>query len=89
MHLPTPLTLLLIALLSPLVSAQFGFFDQMFGGGGQQQQQGEPQNVPSDPTFYQSNWERMRCDKYLCPDTLGMSSSRLLRLLSPFVLERT
>ncbi|EMR71551.1 long chronological lifespan protein 2 [Eutypa lata UCREL1] len=71
MHLPTPLTLLLIALLSPLVSAQFGFFDQMFGGGGQQQQQGEPQNVPSDPTFYQSNWERMRCDKYLCPDTLA------------------
>ncbi|KAF7539181.1 hypothetical protein G7054_g2365 [Neopestalotiopsis clavispora] len=28
-------------------TAQFGFFDQMFGGGGQQQRQ-QPQNVPSD-----------------------------------------
>lgn len=54
-----------------LVSAQFGFFDQMFGGGGQQQQQRQPQNVPSDSSWYQSNVEKATCDKYLCPDTLG------------------
>jgi hypothetical protein len=36
-------------------SAQFGFFDQMFGGGGQQQQ--EPQNVRSDASWYQAQYE--------------------------------
>jgi hypothetical protein len=52
------------------VSAQFGFFDQMFGGGGQQEQR-RPQNVPSDSSWYQSNVGQAHCDKYLCPDTLG------------------
>ncbi|GAB0137029.1 Long chronological lifespan protein 2 [Epichloe bromicola] len=56
----------LIAFLSllSLASAQFGFFDQMFGGDGghehhQHQQRQQQQN---NPTI---------CDKYLCPDTLA------------------
>ncbi len=36
--------------------AQFGFFEQMFQGGQHQQQQA-PQNVPSDPGWYQQNYE--------------------------------
>ena len=80
------LLLSLLFLASP-ITAQFGsFFDQMFGGGGhgghghqhQQQHQGHGQqqhpNVPSDPSIYQANYQRAHCDKYLCPDTLGMSS---------------
>ncbi|RYP49147.1 hypothetical protein DL768_005081 [Monosporascus sp. mg162] len=80
MHLANPLALLLLALLSPLASAQFGFFDQMFGGGGGHGHghgggggggAQESQNVPSEPSFYQTHFERMHCDKYLCPDTLA------------------
>jgi len=52
------------------VNAQFGFFDQMFGGGGHPQQQ-QPQNVPSDSSWYRGNVEKAHCDKYLCPDTLA------------------
>lgn len=38
--------------------AQFGFFEQMFSGGQQQQQHHQgPQNVPSDPSWYQQNYE--------------------------------
>jgi hypothetical protein len=51
------------------VSAQFGFFDQMFGGGGQQQHQ--QQNSPSDSAHYRNQYARSHCDNYLCPDTLG------------------
>ncbi|KAI2613440.1 hypothetical protein GGR54DRAFT_328641 [Hypoxylon sp. NC1633] len=67
--LASPLHILLLALLSTLAHAQFGFFDQMFGGGQQQQQQ--PQNVPSDSSIYRSNFEHLHCDNYLCPDTLA------------------
>ncbi|KAI1640681.1 hypothetical protein F4809DRAFT_401002 [Biscogniauxia mediterranea] len=75
MHIP--LLLFLALALSPLASAQFGFFEQMFGGGGgsgQQQhhhQQQQAQNVPSDSALYRSNFDRMHCDNYLCPDTLA------------------
>ncbi|KAI1660537.1 hypothetical protein F4813DRAFT_297280 [Daldinia decipiens] len=72
--LSSPLQIILLALLSSVAHAQFGFFDQMFGGGGQQQQQQQrqqPQNVPSDSTIYRSNFDRMHCDNYLCPDTLA------------------
>jgi hypothetical protein len=62
------LPLLLFALISS-VSAQFGFFEQMFNGGQQQHQQ--PQNVPSDSNRYQAGYDQSHCDKYLCPDTLG------------------
>ncbi|KAI0865918.1 hypothetical protein F4860DRAFT_458197 [Xylaria cubensis] len=77
MHLPNlnPITLLFIALFTSLAQAQFGFFDQMFGGGGgnqqAQQQQQRPQNGPSDSSLYQTNFERLHCDNYLCPDTLA------------------
>jgi hypothetical protein len=37
-------------------SAQFGFFDQMFGNQGQHQHQ-EPQNVRSDSSWYQAQYE--------------------------------
>lgn len=50
-------------------TAQFGgFFDQMFGGhghGGQRQ----PQNVPSDPSGYQHNYES--CEFPHAPFTHG------------------
>jgi len=66
------LSLLLLALVGA-VSAQFGFFEQMFGG--QQQQQQKPQNVPSDSEGYRARYLGSHCDNYLCPDTLGMSLS--------------
>lgn len=64
---------ILLAILSftSLASAQFGFFDQMFGGGQQQQQRQQPQNGPSNPSIYQNNFNRLHCDNYLCPDTLA------------------
>jgi len=65
------LTVLFLALVGT-VSAQFGFFEQMFGGGGGGQQQQQPQNVPSDSEAYRTQYLRSHCDKYLCPDTLGM-----------------
>ncbi|KAH8165404.1 hypothetical protein CIB48_g2806 [Xylaria polymorpha] len=74
MHLPTTrLTLLLLALFTSFAQAQFGFFDQMFGGNQQQQQQQrqQQQNGPSDSSLYQTNFERLHCDNYLCPDTLA------------------
>jgi hypothetical protein len=37
------------------VTAQFQFFEQMFGG--QQQQQQQPQNVASDSNWYRQNYE--------------------------------
>ncbi|CAJ2506532.1 Uu.00g006620.m01.CDS01 [Anthostomella pinea] len=69
MRFLTSVSFLLFTLLSS-ASAQFGFFDQMFGGGQQQQQQ-QPQNVPSDSSIYQNNFDRLHCDNYLCPDTLA------------------
>ncbi|KAI1819350.1 hypothetical protein F4861DRAFT_148211 [Xylaria intraflava] len=69
MHPVNNVSLLLLLALSSLAQAQFGFFDQMFGGGQSQQQ--KPQNVASDPSFYQGNFDRMHCDNYLCPDTLA------------------
>ncbi|KAG5982468.1 Long chronological lifespan protein 2 [Claviceps digitariae] len=71
---------LLITLLSlfSLATAQFGFFDQMFGGhdGGHSHHHHhhhhqQPQNNPSDASHYQGQFEQSICDKYLCPDTLA------------------
>ncbi|KAJ2896070.1 uncharacterized protein MKZ38_005898 [Zalerion maritima] len=64
-----PPILLLLAFLG-LATAQFGFFDQMFGGG-QGGGHREPQNVPSDPSIYRQNYQNSRCSNYLCPDTLA------------------
>lgn len=66
-------TLLLFTLVGA-VTAQFGFFEQMFGGQQQQQQQQQrqqQQNVPSDSSLYRQQHERFYCDNYLCPDTLA------------------
>lgn len=49
----------LLLVLLGTVSAQFNFFEQMFGGqggGGQQQQQ--QQNAPSDSSYYRSQVDR-------------------------------
>ncbi|KAI1005580.1 hypothetical protein K3495_g2645 [Podosphaera aphanis] len=55
-----------------IVSAQFQFFEQMFGG--HQHQHQEPQEVPSDSSWYQSLYKEAHCSKYLCPDTLACVS---------------
>ncbi|KAF1847715.1 long chronological lifespan protein 2 [Cucurbitaria berberidis CBS 394.84] len=52
-------------------NAQFGFFDQMFGGQQQQQQQQQAQNVRSDSSWYQAQYEGAQCTHYLCPGTLS------------------
>ncbi|KAI0155489.1 hypothetical protein BJ166DRAFT_530634 [Pestalotiopsis sp. NC0098] len=62
--------LVVLAAFLSTATAQFGFFDQMFGGGGQQQRQ-QPQNVPSDSSVYRQNFDSFTCDNYLCPDTLA------------------
>ncbi|KAF2203811.1 hypothetical protein GQ43DRAFT_239977 [Delitschia confertaspora ATCC 74209] len=64
---------LFLGLLVSNVSAQFGFFDQMFGGGsggggGRGQQ---AQNVRSDSSWYQQQYENAHCTNYLCPGTLS------------------
>lgn len=83
------LGLIFLALASS-VAAQFGFFDQMFGGGGGQQHHGhhhrQAQNVPSDSSVYRAQYARSHCDKYLCPDTLGLHfpASCYISLLGPW-----
>lgn len=81
MHVPLVAWLLVFV---TAVHAQFGFFDQMFGGagGGGGQHHSEPQNVPSDSSWYRGNVEKMHCDKYLCPDTLGAIPGPDVALLS-------
>jgi hypothetical protein len=51
------LFVLLVGELS-FVSAQFNFFENMFGG--QQQQQQQQANAPSDASFYRSNIDRSK-----------------------------
>jgi hypothetical protein len=52
----TFLSALLFFLSISVANAQFQFFEQMFQGGQQQQRQ-EPQNVPSDSSWYQQNYD--------------------------------
>lgn len=52
MKLPLGVLLLVVG-----ANAQFQFFEQMFQGQQQQQQQA-PQNVPSDSSWYQQNYEK-------------------------------
>lgn len=61
------LTVLLL-LIGPS-TAQFFNFGNMFHN--QQQAHQEPQNMPSDSEWYQSQYEGAKCDKYLCPHTLS------------------
>ncbi|MCJ1322284.1 Long chronological lifespan protein 2 [Xylographa vitiligo] len=70
----TPLAfsfILLLSTLLPFAAAQFQFFEQMFQGHPQQQQQQQPQNVASDSSWYQQNYENAHCTNYLCPGTLA------------------
>ena len=70
------LTVLLLTVLP--VTAQFHFFEQMFGGQQQhhqhrhhqhaQQRQGD---VQSDSSWYRQVYAQARCSKYLCPGTLS------------------
>lgn len=53
-------SLLAFLSLTVFVSAQFHFFEQMFGGGQQQQQQ-QPQNVGSDSGWYRKHYESGKC----------------------------
>ncbi|KAH8649625.1 hypothetical protein BGZ60DRAFT_462853 [Tricladium varicosporioides] len=69
-RIPTLPLLSALILLIGSAAAQFQFFEQMFNGQQQQQRQ-EPQNVPSDSSWYQQNYENARCTNYLCPDTLA------------------
>jgi len=48
-------SLLVFLSLTAFASAQFHFFEQMFGGGQPQQQQ--PQNVGSDSGWYRQHYE--------------------------------
>ncbi|KAF8592126.1 hypothetical protein K439DRAFT_1643784 [Ramaria rubella] len=59
------LSLLLLAVLFPLVSAQFGFFEQMFQGHPQQHQQQR-----SGASAWAAHAEGAQCSNYLCPKTL-------------------
>ncbi|KHN94936.1 uncharacterized protein MAM_07163 [Metarhizium album ARSEF 1941] len=69
--------LILLMSLFALATAQFDFFEHLFGGHNahehqqQQQQQQQQQNNPSDAGLYVSRYEQSHCDKYLCPDTLA------------------
>ncbi|KAF2096089.1 hypothetical protein NA57DRAFT_78861 [Rhizodiscina lignyota] len=67
MKLLATLFLLMSALMSS-ASAQFQFFEQMFGGGGQQ---AAPQNVRSDSEWYKQQYDSAHCTNYLCPGTLS------------------
>ncbi|KAF9247392.1 hypothetical protein BU15DRAFT_39234 [Melanogaster broomeanus] len=62
---------LLLASWSTVVTAQFGFFDQMFGNvnnqGQQQSQQPAPGGADAGPY---SNHSLVSCSSYLCPDSL-------------------
>jgi hypothetical protein len=52
--LKLPLGILLLAVGA---NAQFQFFEQMFQGQQQQHQPQAPQNVPSDSSWYQQNYD--------------------------------
>ncbi|PHH88623.1 hypothetical protein CDD83_7294 [Cordyceps sp. RAO-2017] len=76
MHQVQLVSLVLLSLLS-LASAQFGFFEQMFGGGGgggggggHEAHQQQRMN-PSDSSLYRGRYSEALCDRYLCPDTLA------------------
>lgn len=70
---------LLFALLGS-VSAQFNFFEQMFGGGGggggqQHHQQQQQQNAPSDSAYYRSQVDRGKLLPLLFQTKAGTSCS--------------
>lgn len=66
LNLIKPLWALL--LLASVAQAQFQFFEHMFGGGGggqrQARQQAEPHDGPSDPSWYQNEWENGKSNRF-------------------------
>ncbi|KAG1892252.1 hypothetical protein F4604DRAFT_17972 [Suillus subluteus] len=63
--------ILLLAASLPLASAQFNFFDQMFGHSQQQQQQQQQRGSgPSGNSQWMAHSEALPCSQYLCPSTL-------------------
>lgn len=75
----TALVLVLFSLTYP-IAAQFGFFDQMFGGanhgggghhGGGHNHHGEAQNVRSDSSWYQAQYEGGKFHPSLPPVVLA------------------
>jgi hypothetical protein len=55
-------------------TAQFGFFDQMFGNQQQQQQQQQqPQDVRSDSSWYQAQYEGGALSRTVCLSTMYIS----------------
>ncbi|KAG1752587.1 uncharacterized protein EDB91DRAFT_1045141 [Suillus paluster] len=65
------LILLLVASL-PLASAQFNFFDHMFGHPQQPQpQQQQQQQQQRGPSQWMAHSEALSCSQYLCPGTLS------------------
>ena len=55
---PKMISVWYLALFTAVASAQFQFFDQFFQGQQQQQQgQQEKQNVASDSSWFQQNWQ--------------------------------
>ena len=58
---------LLLGLWTLTATAQFGFFDQMFGNGGGQQQQ-QQANVRSDSSWYQAQYENGK-NNFSSPNT--------------------
>ncbi|KAH7911566.1 hypothetical protein BJ138DRAFT_1006350 [Hygrophoropsis aurantiaca] len=61
----TPILLILI----PLVHAQFGFFEQMFGHP-EHHEEHHHQQAPSGRSQWAAHSEAVSCSLYLCPDTL-------------------
>lgn len=66
-------------------SAQFQFFDQFFGGQQQQGGQQEKQNVASDSTWFQQNWQQGKDPALdcICHVSLMCVSSYVLKLSMP------
>ncbi|KZO98113.1 hypothetical protein CALVIDRAFT_535706 [Calocera viscosa TUFC12733] len=65
------LRICLLALLLPLVVAQFNnIFDQFFGGQHRQQQPQHTHQGGSQQSMWQAQAEAIPCAAYLCPDTL-------------------
>lgn len=64
-----------LLLLVSVAHAQFQFFEHMFGGGPQQEGgHSDSQNVPSDSSRYQMQWEAGECSMPF----LGCAAMRLL-----------
>lgn len=74
----------LLGVFSWTASAQFGFFDQMFGGQQQQQQHQQQQNVRSDASWYQAQYENGKFHLYVSTPDCSSPTLAILPLHPPF-----